>query len=232
MRPKWKAPAAAACVLVLAACGGGGGEASPKAAAGAETFDLAAAATDAAAAAAAPTTFMPAYAVTGTVEVRAGKEPVAVAVNPKTNKIYVANKKSDNVTIIDGRTNKVTGTVKVGLEPNAVRINPNTNKIYVAALKGQFPDGSEDPNGNGTVTVIDGATNKTKTVEAGLEPYAMAINTKTDKVYVINQGSNDMTVITGKTNKTATVQLRPDNPKDIYDGILTPRMWRSTRSPT
>src|SRR5437016_2377507 len=64
-----------------------------------------------------------------TVEV--GASPVAVAVNPVTNKIYVANANGSSVTVIDGATN-TTATVAVGASPIAVAVNPVTNKIYVA----------------------------------------------------------------------------------------------------
>ena len=47
-------------------------------------------------------------AASATVSTRA--EPVSVAVNPVTNKIYVANYASNNVTVIDGATN-ATATV-------------------------------------------------------------------------------------------------------------------------
>ncbi len=40
--------------------------------------------------------------------VAAGTDPVAVAVNPATNKIYVANQGSNNVTVIDGTNNSTT----------------------------------------------------------------------------------------------------------------------------
>ena len=43
----------------------------------------------------------------------AGTEPCGVAVNPVTNKIYVANQGSNNVTVIDGATNGTT-TVRGG----------------------------------------------------------------------------------------------------------------------
>ena len=39
-----------------------------------------------------------------------------MAVNPVTNKIYVANHGSDNVTVIDGATNDTT-TVAAGIGP-------------------------------------------------------------------------------------------------------------------
>ena len=54
-----------------------------------------------------------------------------MAVNPVTNKIYVANYGSDNVTVIDGATNATT-TVTAWTTPSAVAVNPVTNKIYVA----------------------------------------------------------------------------------------------------
>ena len=54
-----------------------------------------------------------------------------MAVNPVTNKIYVANIDSNNVTVIDGATNATT-TVRRDPAPYAVAVNPVTNKIYVA----------------------------------------------------------------------------------------------------
>ena len=80
-----------------------------------------------------------------------------MAVNPVTNKIYVANYGSNNVTVIDGATNATT-TVAAGTSPYAVAVNPVTNKIYVAN------------HGSANVTVIDGATNGTTTVAAGTIP--------------------------------------------------------------
>ena len=74
-------------------------------------------------------TTVSAQSVTATVA--AGISPRAVAINPVTNQIYVANINSNNVTVIDGVTNS-TATVAAGTNPTAVAINPVTNKIYVA----------------------------------------------------------------------------------------------------
>jgi YVTN family beta-propeller protein len=85
------------------------------------------------------------HAQTVTATVNVGSFPVSVAGNPVTNKIYVANALSANVTVIDGATNSTT-TVSVGTSPDSVAVNPVTNKIYVA-------------NGeSSSVTVIDSAT--------------------------------------------------------------------------
>src|SRR5436309_521584 len=72
-----------------------------------------------------------ARAQTVTTTVAAGTSPVSVAVNPVTNKIYVANLTSGNVTVIDGATNTTT-TVAAGMGPSFVAVNPVTNKVYVA----------------------------------------------------------------------------------------------------
>src|SRR5260370_23725606 len=76
--------------------------------------------------------FVPAaQAQTVTATLTAGTNPVAVAVNPLTNKTYVVNKSSNNVTVIDGATNATT-RVSAGGAPVAVAVNPLTNKIYVS----------------------------------------------------------------------------------------------------
>ena len=55
-----------------------------------------------------------------------------MAVNPNTNRIYVTNWDSNNVSVIDGASNTVVATVAVGNHPDGVAVNPNTNLIYVA----------------------------------------------------------------------------------------------------
>ena len=142
---------------------------------------------------------VPAHGQAVIATVPAGMAPTAVAVNPVTNKIYVANGSSNNVTVIDGATNSTTTVT----DPNAVyptiavAVNPVTNKIYVA-------------NGN-NVTVIDGATNATTTVTDpnAMNPVDVAVNPVTDKIYVANSGSNNVTVIDGATNAITSVTISP-----------------------
>jgi YVTN family beta-propeller protein len=63
-----------------------------------------------------------------------GFAPWAVAVNPRTNRIYTANEGSNDVSVIDGGTNTVVATVPVGVGPRAVAVNPRTNRIYTANM--------------------------------------------------------------------------------------------------
>jgi DNA-binding beta-propeller fold protein YncE len=136
------------------------------------------------------------------------KFPCSLAVNPSTNKVYVANWGSANVTVIDGVTNATTTVT----DPNAphqpeclgmVAVNPTTNKIYVAN------GGSGGP---GNVTVIDGASNSTTTVSDphAANAIAVAVNVVTNRVYVVNNGDlganhGNVTVIDGDTNAISTV---------------------------
>jgi YVTN family beta-propeller protein len=119
-----------------------------------------------------------------------------VAVNAVTNKVYVANNQSGNVTVIDGATNSAT-TVAAGSGPCAVAVNTVTNKVYVANYGSAY--------GSANVTVIDGATNSATAVAAGTCPRAVAVNPVTNKVYVANAGSDNVTVIDGATNSATTV---------------------------
>src|SRR5262245_23476949 len=66
-----------------------------------------------------------------TTVIPAGNEPFAVAVNPVTNRIYLANFGDATVTVIDGATG-ATAEVRVGNHPTSVAVSPLENKIYVA----------------------------------------------------------------------------------------------------
>ncbi|MBP1988857.1 S-layer homology domain-containing protein [Paenibacillus eucommiae] len=126
--------------------------------------------------------------------IQAGKGPHAIAVNPVTGRIYMANAFSDNVTVLEDSEEGMSliATIEVGTTPNAIALNPVTNKIYVANADSH------------NVTVIDGATNHVSTVEAGQTPFALAVNATTNKVYIANLGSNTVTVIDGATNSSQT----------------------------
>src|SRR2546427_505320 len=104
-----------------------------------------------------------AHAQTVTATVMAGINPYSVALNPVTNKIYVANSNDSVVTVIDGANNTTT-TVNVGVFPKSVAVNPVENKIYVANR------------GSAAVTVIDGANNTTTRVSVGSFPESVAVN--------------------------------------------------------
>jgi YVTN family beta-propeller protein len=137
-------------------------------------------------------------------------------VNPVTNKIYVANSGSDNVTVIDGIDNSTTD-VAVRDSPCALAINPMTNRIYVAN------------SGSDNVTVIDGIDNSTTDVAVGDGPCALAINLVTNKIYVANSGSDSVTVIDGTSNCTINVAVG-DGPCALAINLVTNRVYVAVES--
>lgn len=134
-----------------------------------------------------------------------GLNPFGVAVNPTTNRIYVANaggagfdscssEPSYSVSVIDGITNSVVNTITVGLGPGFVAVNPKTNKIYVTLTGGCCADGN-------AVAVIDGSTDTVvNTVTVDLDPFIVAVNPRTNLVYVTHAGVDKITVIDGATD--------------------------------
>lgn len=154
-----------------------------------------------------------------------GLVPIAVAVNPVTNKIYVINQcgNSNNctsngtVTVVDGNT-LATTSVNVDWNPGVILINTLTNKIYVMNNCGNN-SGSADCLANGTptqgtVTVIDGATNGTTRVNVGTNPGALVVNPVSNEVYVNNQNDNTTTIINGSTLATSLVNVG-NTPADV-----------------
>src|ERR1019366_521455 len=116
-------------------------------------------------------------------------EPYAAAVNSATNRIYVLNYCGTDlscgtfrgtVSVIDGVSNTVVATVPVGIFPHLPVVNTVTNKIYVVNQCGNGPN-CPLPFVSGTVTVIDGATNNSTSVNVGVQPFALDVNAVTNK---------------------------------------------------
>ena len=160
----------------------------------------------------------------------AGAGTFAVATNPVTNTVYVTNPgfigsspgqpvvcNSYDVSVINGSTNTVLSPITVGLNPFGLAVNPKTNMIYVANIGGAGVDpcGSEP---SSTVSVIDGSTNNVvNTVTVGLGPAFVAVNPKTNKIYVTVNGGcctdgNTVAVIDGSTNTVVDTIVLSDDP--------------------
>lgn len=122
--------------------------------------------------------------------IQVGDSPDAVAVNPVTNTVYVADDYDNNITVIDGTTNRLVANITVGDCPDAVAVNPASNTIYVANSC------------DNTVSVIDGRTLKTiADITVGGWPSALAVDPNTGNVYVTNADDNKVSVIDHTTNR-------------------------------
>lgn len=109
----------------------------------------------------------------------AGHTPCAVAVNPRSNTVYVANYADRSVTILDAGTGRTTATIAVGEHPQAVAVDAQRNLAYVANTF------------SNTVTIINGASRKAvATLPAGKAPYALAVDPGSSRLYVANEAGD------------------------------------------
>jgi YVTN family beta-propeller protein len=161
--------------------------------------------------------------VTETVAV--GTLPIGVAVNPKTNKIYVGNLNSDSVSVIDGSTHTVSTVIALSESPTGLAVNPETNRLYVAhevPSNVSIVDGStasvievisvSSPNAiavnrsmnriyavdafSGDLKVIDGGSaSLVYTLALGDNPFTVATNPLTNRLYVPDTDSNAVSII-------------------------------------
>jgi DNA-binding beta-propeller fold protein YncE len=117
----------------------------------------------------------------------------------------------------------ITATLALSGGPHAVAINKATNKIYVA---------SGTTKQTSFVTIIDGTTHATMTVQVGMWPLAVAVNETTNKIYVANYGDlplgipGSITVIDGATNST-TLIIDPNasHPRAVAVNPLTNKIY-------
>ena len=135
---------------------------------------------------------------------------------------YIANLLSDNVTVVDTRTNAVIGApIPVGDAPRGVAVSPDGASVYVTNVN------------SGTVSVIDARTNTAAaTFVAGINPSGVAVSPNGTRLYVANYNFpvSTVTVIdaatgatvaaiptAGDTNSIATlgVAVSPDG-KKVY----------------
>ena len=152
-----------------------------------------------------------AHAVNTVAQIAVGKMPLALVVNPVSNKVYVANSGEGTVSVINGATHATT-KITVGASPSGVAVNPVTNKIYVTN------------SGDNSVSVIDGTSNGAIRVAVGSRPYGIAVNDVTNKIYVTNLGSNSVSIIDGATNAVASVNVGA-SPLTVAVNVVTNKIY-------
>lgn len=107
-----------------------------------------------------------------------------VAVNERTNRVYVTSRHNGTLTVIDGNTEEVVATLDGGPDPYGLAVNEQTNRIYVANHGGR------------SVSVVDGRSNKLMyTIDVGASPVFVAVNEATGRVYVTNSGDDTVSVL-------------------------------------
>ena len=122
--------------------------------------------------------------------------PNSITFNQTNNKLYVVNKSSNNVSVIDCDDNSITNTITGFTNPHSCVYNINNNKVYVTNQTAS------------SVSVINCETNTvTSTISSvGTAPTYMTYNTNNNSIYVTDQVTSSIYVINCNTNSiTATI---------------------------
>ena len=117
-----------------------------------------------------------------------------VAVNPRTNKVYVSG--GELLAIIDGKT-LASQTLAIAAASGLIAVNAATDRVY---FRSKQSSGSLD-----SVTVMDGSTLNTTVVSTGQNAAAILVDEKQNQVYAVNADSGIVTVIDGASNVTTTL---------------------------
>ncbi|HEY3922578.1 MAG TPA: YncE family protein [Gaiellaceae bacterium] len=149
--------------------------------------------------------------------VRVGLGPQFLAVDEATHTVYVANSSSNSVSVIDSKTHRVRATVAVGPAPFAVAVNEVTNSIYVTDLGA--PTVSVINGGTCNASITSGCRRKPVSVNVGDTPGGVALNSRTNTIYVTGEASSDVSVINGMTCNAHTTSGCRQKPVRIAAGL-------------
>jgi DNA-binding beta-propeller fold protein YncE len=138
--------------------------------------------------------------------INVGQSPGGIALDTRTDTIYVTGENSDDVSVVDGKTcnarvrsgcRQKPFHVLAGAGARGVAVDEQTGTVYVA-----------NTNAN-TVSVIDGTTcnaavhsgcgQRAPVAPVGTSPRRVAVDERTNTVYVTNAFSNSVTMLNGQT---------------------------------
>ncbi|HYK94100.1 MAG TPA: YncE family protein, partial [Thermoplasmata archaeon] len=127
-----------------------------------------------------------------------------IAVNSLTGDVYASNSFGDNVSIVNGSTNTVVGTVAVGGGPYAATFDPTDREVWVANY------------GSRNVTAFSTVTERVvANVPVGSEPNAILFDPASTQVFVCNFFSGNVTVIQTSSNKVVANLITGNYPATL-----------------
>jgi len=134
-----------------------------------------------------PTATPTAPSQSGTVRVLAtvpvGDGPQGIAINPTTNRVYVANYFGGSVSVLDSTSGSVLQTIPVGPTLSGVAVDESLNRIFVASRDAY------------AVWPIDGATGAVlPSMFARGAPIGLAVNGSTHRLYASTPSQRGMVV--------------------------------------
>ncbi|GAY10461.1 Hsp70 family protein [Pseudonocardia sp. N23] len=135
----------------------------------------------------------------------AGKPAGFAVVSPSGRQVYVANRATKTVTVIDTSVNKITATIPVDAgPPQYLAFAPDGKKIYVSIW--------DDAKTIADVAVIDTTTNSIiANIKVDTRPFLAAVTPDGSKLWVPNHDSGSISIIDTSTNTVVnTLKVAPN----------------------
>ncbi len=117
-----------------------------------------------------------------------GISPQALAVDPDTERVFVASSGSNTISVLDARTGTVIRTTRMGGTPQAIAVDRRTDRAFVV-------NGASN-----TVSVLDAFTGRVvRTVAVGKEPVNVATDEVSHRAFVISNVADTVSVLDTQT---------------------------------
>ena len=174
--------------------------------------------------------------------VKGEAQPYVLAVNDVTNRVYVTNTYSDMVTVINGATNTA-HALKAG-SADGIAIDPRNNMIFLMTYEDpnvRVVDGVNetirkvtvgthlwgilfDPStttlylghtGTADLVAMNEKTHAVHTIPVGAIPCAVAVDSVTHRIYVVNYGDHTVSVIDGAKGKVIATLPVGEHPQAV-----------------
>ncbi len=133
-----------------------------------------------------------------------GFGPSVIGINPATNRIYIGNSRSENISVIDGSSNKVIDTTTIVQNklsicpPDDIGVNSNANRIYVTIDFCRDRDTIESS--DFPIIIIDGFSNEVvDSIEIEADVNLIAVDSNANLLYALS--SNSAIVINALTKE-------------------------------
>jgi len=138
-----------------------------------------------------------------------GNLPYWMSLNTKDNLIYVSNRTSASISVIDAKTNKVINTIFGGYTPGASAYDPINNRLYVLVYTANV------------VQILDCNTNTYLTpISFGVGAYlGIAYNSANQKMYITNNAFKIITVDCNTFALAAPVTLPSVGLDIVYNNV-------------
>ncbi len=143
--------------------------------------------------------------VINTIPLGAGIKPTEIAFMPDSQdsidgKLYVVNRLSNDVTVVSTSARRILKTIPAGLSPSSIAADASRKEVYVTNERGN------------TVNIIN-AIDDTVAATVIVDKRPMGMITGKDKLYVLNEGSNNVSIVSLAARKVSGIITLRDAPR-------------------